>query len=100
MRQSREGRREGNGEGSEARGPWAGALPPPAGTPGANRPPWTLERRGGGPGPGSPEEGALFEGTSFLGRLPSFLEFRSRFKKKFYVTHESLHFCGIQIFLN
>lgn len=28
MRQSREGRREGNGEGSEARGPWAGALPP------------------------------------------------------------------------
>ena len=39
----------------------------------------------------------MFEGTPVLGRFPSFLEFCSRFKKKFYVTRESLHFCGIQI---
>lgn len=101
MRQSRDGRGGERETEREARPEGRGEGPsPPAGTPGANRPPWTLERRGGGPGPGSPEEGALFEGTPFLGRLPSFLEFRSRFKKKFYVTRESLHFCGIQIFLN
>lgn len=42
----------------------------------------------------------MCEGTPVLGRFPSFLEFCSRFKKKFYVTLKSLHFCGIQIFLN
>ena len=57
-RVGRGGERERRGK----RGPRAvGEGPSPqAGTPGAKRRPWTLERRGDrGPGPGAPEEGAL-----------------------------------------
>ena len=101
MQQSREGRREGNRGGSEARGPWGRALPPgwnPRSQP-TPLDPGEEGRPGARPrGPGGRR--FVFEGTPVLGRSPSFLEFCSRFKKKFYVTRESPHFCGIQIFLN
>lgn len=101
MQQSREGRREGTEREARPEGRGGGALPPgwnPRSQP-TPLDPGEEGRPGARPrGPGGRR--SVFEGTPVLGRFPSFLEFCSRFKKKFYVTRESLHFCGIQIFLN
>ena len=99
-RVGRGGERETEGE-ARPEGRGGGALPPgwnPRSQP-TPLDPGEEGRPGARPrGPGGRR--CVFEGTPVLGRSPSFLEFCSRFKKKFYVTRESPHFCGIQIFLN
>lgn len=82
-RVGRGGERERRGK----RGPRAvGEGPSPqAGTPGANRRPWTLERRGDrGPGPGAPEEGALcLKGLPSWAGSPVFWSFVPGLKRSF-----------------
>ena len=58
---------------------------PQAGTPGANRRPWTLERRGDrGPGLGAPEEGALcLKGLPSWAGPPVFWSFVPGLKRSF-----------------